>query len=411
MLTSTSSAQSIAMKAIRVSGDRREVKRSNGHHVCHGVEDATKVSEEDKIKRVWSEREGPRRIEVSITVQSVENIDNSRETVDVGMLLDVYWLPSAEELEENGSKGSSWDFESNMQTVNAIVDNERVIRKKPRLKDSSGIKKWYAQLWISSTFKQRFDLHSFPFDCQRLVCRFEMGKVENMIYVPPVGRAVMCSVERELCPLTEWSWQGASVVTTGTDRSLSKQGNSYAQMIVIFHLARVWEPYFWRIGLFVMLVLCSSMMAYVVDPVDDFSTRISVLLTLILTQIAFTFTIQGVLPNEPYLSLIEQYTLLSIFVLFATSAWTSIVKAVAYKSESDWRSGDDVVAIVHLVSLLVIHALIVVKCMAARKREMAAFREGSSSWISKPRANIQVRTTKARGSDEFDDSGTSVYSS
>lgn len=211
--------------------------------------------------RVW--KRGPRRIEVSITVQSVENIDNTKESVDVGMLLDVYWLPSAEELESKGTLGSAWDFEHNFQTINAIVDNERNVRKKPRLRDINGVTKWYAQLWISSTFKQHFDMHSFPLDCQRLICRFEMGQVESMIYVPPEHQSVMCSVERELCPLTDWSWQGgtsavvrtvrasrqsytstlipnpiyriaASVVTTGTDRKLSKQANSYAQMIIIF---------------------------------------------------------------------------------------------------------------------------------------------------------------------------------
>lgn len=147
-------------------------------------------------------------------------------------------------------------------------------------------------------------------------------------------------------------------------------------------------------------------MAYVIDPVDDYSTRISVLLTLILTLIAFTFTIQGSLPNEPYLSLIEKYTILSILVLFLTVAWTSIVKAMDYKYDKDWRSGDDVVAVIQLIVLVVAHALIVIKCILTRRREISVFRNGLAI-TTKPQKNIQVSTTRTKR----DDDATAVYSS
>jgi hypothetical protein len=111
---------------------------------------------------------GPRRIQVSITVQSVEKVSTQDETCEVGMLLDVYWLPSREELasaEKDGDKvRSTFNFEGNFQTVNAIQDNERDVRKKPRLVESkrnSGHKLWYAQLWISSCFKQQFQLRRY----------------------------------------------------------------------------------------------------------------------------------------------------------------------------------------------------------------------------------------------------------
>ena len=351
----------------------------------------------------------PRRIQVSITVQSVEKISTQDETCEVGMLLDVYWLPSREELEKNVS---TFDFEGNFQTVNAIQDNERDVRKKPKLiLHKKGHKIWYAQLWISSCFKQQFNLRSFPFDCQRLVVRFEMGKVEKMVYTPVDGRNVFCSVERELCPLTDWYWQGATVLTTGTDRSLSKQRNSYAQMIVIFHLARLWEPYFWRVVVFVFLILLSSLMAYAVDPVDDYGTRISLLLTLVLTQIAFQFTLHGVLPNEPYLSVIEIYVLSSVVLLFLTSIWTTFVKMGTYKFDSDWRDGDDVVALIHIFGLILYHIALSMYAFYIRQRELATFHEGPKAWITKPRTNIQVRTSKHEKSDGFDDDQTVVYSS
>ena len=50
-------------------------------------------------------------------------------------------------------------------------------------------------------------------------------------------------MEQSLCPLTGWSWLGAGVSFTGSDPALSKQGNSYAQVVVEFKLARQWQPF------------------------------------------------------------------------------------------------------------------------------------------------------------------------
>ena len=81
------------------------------------------------------------------------------------------------------------------------------------------------------------------------------------------------SVETNLCPLTGWDWVGATVKFEGTDPSLSKQGNSYSQMVLQFHLAREWRPYVWRVGVFTLMVMCSTVFAYALDPIDDCGDR------------------------------------------------------------------------------------------------------------------------------------------
>ena len=135
------------------------------------------------------------------------------------------------------------------------------------------------------------------------------------------------------------------------------------------------------------------------------------LLTLVLTQIAFQFTLHGVLPNEPYLSVIEMYVLSSIVLLFLTSIWTTLVKMATYKFDSDWRDGDDVIALIHIFGLVVYHIVLALYAYYIRQREMKTFLEGPKAWITKPRSNIQVRTRKHEKSENFDDDTTHVYSS
>lgn len=68
----------------------------------------------------------------------------------------------------------------------------------------------------------------------------------------------MLSVEQSLCPLTGWDWVGAAVSFTGSDPALSKQRNSYAQVVIDFKLARDWVPYVYRVACFVSLVEISA---------------------------------------------------------------------------------------------------------------------------------------------------------
>ena len=62
--------------------------------------------------------------------------------------------------------------------------------------------------------------------------------MKQMRYVPVAHQETVLSVEQSLCPLTGWNWLGAGVAFTGSDPALSKQGNSYAQVVVEFKLAR-----------------------------------------------------------------------------------------------------------------------------------------------------------------------------
>lgn len=343
---------------------------------------------------VWSPRDGPRRIEVSITVQSIENVNTVEEKVDVGLLADVYWLPTAEEKAEGGVNScESWDFSGNMQTVNAIKDHERDIRKKPRLKEVGGVTKWFAQLWVSSTFKQQFDLHAFPFDCQDLIVRFEMGNVKQMVYCPPAHQSVFVSIERELCPLSDWDLCGATVLTTGTDPKLSKQGNSYSQLVLQIHLARHWKPHFFRVGLPIQLFIVMSAISYVMDPVEDFEARIGFIMTLLLTIVAFQINVQGLLPLSPYLSIGELYVLGCVLMIFFVAIESGVVKCAIVKFDVDFRIADDAFFVLHVLTCVFGQLAVGAYCWRVRSRQLGRFKDGQSL-VTAPQDNIQVSATE-----------------
>jgi hypothetical protein len=102
----------------------------------------------------------------------------------------------------------------------------------------------------------------------------EMGNVNRMVYVPVSHQETILSVEKEMCPITGWFWVGAAVNFTASDPSLSKQGNSYAQVVVEFKIARQWQPYLFRIVFFVFLLNVSSVLTFLLPPIDGFNDRL-----------------------------------------------------------------------------------------------------------------------------------------
>ena len=107
---------------------------------------------------------GPRRIETSITVTRVGNIDTVLEQVDARLLIDAYWLPSSDELAGGGAVESGWQPEPNFQLTNAVEVRASTLLKPPYLKEREGGVVWHARLEVDATFKQQFDLRAFPFD-------------------------------------------------------------------------------------------------------------------------------------------------------------------------------------------------------------------------------------------------------
>jgi hypothetical protein len=372
----------------------------------------------DDTTETWCPSE-PRCIETSITITSLGPIDNLFETADASMLIDVYWLPSKEELADNGASGSSWDPKPNFQPMNAKDTKAHNLIKPPAFKHTGGCLKWHAQIWIEATFKQSFDLRSFPLDCQSIVFRLEMGNVKQMVYTAPTAQDTILSVEKELSSLLGWDWVSACLNFSRTDPSLSKQGKSYAQLVIEVKLARQWAPYIWRVQIFTMLMMASTLIAYSLDPIEELADRLSFCFTMLLTSVAFQFTLHSMLPPVPYITLL---VLVSVVFTFLVAIWSATLKAAhdsrlrrlgfdprwnALKHAAAGGGGDSIVSddtssylrldhavlLIHSSILLAAHCGGVIYCIRERTRQLKRLLDRR---VSAPKTNLKVYRTAPR---------------
>ena len=180
------------------------------------------------------------------------------------------------------------------------------VERAPKLTKVNGRILWTAVVVVSGCFHADFNLRSFPFDCQPLQIILEMGTIKQMRYRAPSHTDVCVSIETQICSLTEWKLAGSLVEFTASALHLSKSGNRYAQLILTVSIARCWEPYIFRLACPLAILSACSLLAFSIDP-DSPSDRLSFLITLILTVVAFHFVVADTLPQTPYLTWFEKY--------------------------------------------------------------------------------------------------------
>jgi len=90
-------------------------------------------------------------------------------------------------------------------------------------------------------------------------------------------------------------------------------------------MKRRWQVFMWKV-IFLMLCLEGlSLTAFCLDAVSNLGNRLSLLMTLVLTAVAFLYVARKSLPQIPYLTFLDKYILSGYVFLVGTMVETSLV--------------------------------------------------------------------------------------
>ena len=171
---------------------------------------------------------------------------------------------------------------------------------------------------IRSTFREYFELDSFPFDCQDLPIRMKLGGDAyrtDYRFLPDKSRKVFAKMDLSTCVSTEWTFHPTMYEFGFTDPSLSKRGNSFPLYINRIKIERRYQFYFQRIALLLCLLSISALSSFTVD-VDNKEDRLGIDFTLLLTVVAYQVVINECLPVLPFFTVIDVYVIMVIvFIL------------------------------------------------------------------------------------------------
>jgi len=156
-------------------------------------------------------------------------------------------------------------------------------------------------------------LHRFPFDRQSLkICVANYWDNKDLKWT--VMKPAAFSLLGNLTDMWEMRTPQFGFV----------ESDGIAAPVMIIHLERKSSYYMYNVVLPLFFIV-SIMLASFTLPITDLADRLSIVLTLLLTSVAFNYIVSAWLPKKSYLTLLHKYVLLGFFLLFLTATENTII--------------------------------------------------------------------------------------
>jgi hypothetical protein len=180
----------------------------------------------------------------------------------------------------------------------------------------------------------RMDLRSFPFDSQSLSVDLEASASRTSMTFDPCplsfyqkGPAVTADIEDyELMP--DWTME-TPLLEIFNDFM-------FERFAVSFKMHRRWFPYLFKVYLVLGLIAACGFTAYSISLQDEFGSRVSNLLTLLLTMVAFMFVVNTSIPNVPYLTVLHKFVYAGFVLLVGILAQSCVLRSFEPHNSGDW---------------------------------------------------------------------------
>mmetsp|Transcript_1385 Transcript_1385/g.5129 ORF Transcript_1385/g.5129 Transcript_1385/m.5129 type:complete len:433 (-) Transcript_1385:109-1407(-) len=182
----------------------------------------------------------------------------------------------------------------------------------------------YNQMW-DCELKEHFELDHFPFDFQSL--HIELKQDDPRTWDQYALRVHGVLFKREALEFVEWF--------PLNPRLEHGQGSMLDKSCKIdIQLQRI--PWFFLRNIVLLQLMLSllALTAFLV-PASDIADRMSIILTILLTSVAFKFVIADVLPRLPYDTFIDNFLMLNMCMLFVCALSSALTNIGAFGFERD----------------------------------------------------------------------------
>lgn len=280
----------------------------------------------------------PRRIGISVMIERISNINIEDQSFRGKILITHCWKPTKEEVQLFRDKPTNFQpfWIPNFEFPDCIQIHDMGLKQSHwntdyiilRKGESNGLEISplpyiiSGQYWIDATFSEVFELENFPVDCQDLTIKIQSQQYTQIcVFDTPFQGQNMLTMSQEYSTIPEWM-----IHEPKFEIIKKKIGpiTQYSQINLSIKLQRIPKAYFWRMLLFLILLTAMSLISFSIDILISGADRISFLIVLLLTAVAYQFAISNDLPTVSYLTLMDKYILQTFFFIFAMLIETAI---------------------------------------------------------------------------------------
>ncbi len=313
-----------------------------------------------------SPRPQPRKVMVTLLINSITDIDSARETFRGDVYLILRWQDPA--LLNVDPAKIDWS-QANRPIIEFMnsQDTEILGDQFPELA-SPGVDLVEAR--YTGTFNNRMDLHDFPFDEQIITFSLESQNetADKMVFfVQPVKGGVALDVQDRKVPLPRSAIFGREIhlpewTITGVDVRESKASyyggtEAYSHLTYEVRIERRIGYYIWKVMAVLVMLVVLSWIVFLIDPAD-IGNRMAVSITLFLAAVAFAFVTGSLIPRVSYLTLLDKYTLGCYVLLFLAPLESLVAYRQARQDQAKARRTDRLALGCFPAAFLLLHLVI-----------------------------------------------------
>ena len=316
-------------------------------------EEASLVNEKQSKHREehfnhWSPDQGAHQVYVEIDIEQLERIDTANQTFRSAFTVTQSWLWSKEdkdsyqlsslEHEKMDANYSSQEFEfswqpSALKFQNAIKESLEVIEDKPYLKKYNQLMVVEMKTHVYGDFGEKFELDSYPFDCQDFRISITWCDSEEVCNVSPNPfRHSFVSLNLESMIQRSFEiFEPIVQVHMKPRKEVSKELKNVIRynptMQIYLKGRRFWGPYLWQIYLMMIMMSTSSLFVFTLD-MDSAGDKLAAISTIFLTKIAFQTALSTILPILSYRTITDNYIVCCMIFSFSIMIQTSICSMI-----------------------------------------------------------------------------------
>eukprot|EP00906_Rhabdomonas_costata_P037927 RCo053523 len=234
------------------------------------------------------------------------------------------------------------EFSNEAEAVELVRANYKI--------DDEGFVRYFGR--YRGAFYEPFDLACFPFDRQllrlRIVSLLPLSQMVFAVY----GGGYPNTMESS--SLMEWSIPPSPLEVEVEPLPAEPGGLWFPRCSIACKVERKFRFHLMNIVLPSSCFVLLSMISFVCS-MDNLSDRMSVVLTMLLTLVAFKFIVNDSLPKIAYFTMLDKYLLLCLLMLVLVAALETGMMWEVSHNGSDLSSMNDVVLYVLLLFWLGLH--------------------------------------------------------
>ena len=285
------------------------------------------------------------RSSISVHLDSEKDITNNRLTVEIRVIFLKLGIISTKDNKFSceAFAEATW-YDENFFKNSSTIEYDENKHWNPRLYIQNILNNQSQEIWYNiekvdgagckvserrrfkGEFSQMFDLKKFPFDFQSLsitISSFRNSQEVNLV----INKEKLSSVNLNTFTQThEWILHK----TVSNNESLKENEFSterYSSIEISVCVQRISSYYYWNAFIFIFIITMICLCCFSIS-CDIVGNRLIVSTTVVLTLITFRSVLTRNLPSISYLTIMDQYSLMNILIVFLNLLYFAIIGSV-----------------------------------------------------------------------------------